>query len=350
MKHLIFIYFAVLLVSMAHAKSKKTPAPTPPPPRVLKRIVEVGQITAPPIKVQSNLVFDFQFVANAQMYQVMANNTSFAVNFIQPQFLGDGTPAGMNAIDRKYYKVWRKNSVDDGKHLNTSIESLCMRYSPMFKVSGVVKSFEATDNNSFSFGFSPAGSFDVAGIDVNFKLKKSSLDVAVYALPAMSRVSERLYAENSAQETQKEKGWGISLNLGKFRLGPQFYHSTPLAQVTEKAFRKAITGLEQKVNALPHMTWFTRVVDIMDPHIIIMGGSDINIKVGDTFNVYNEETIWSGKACESAIIGSFKQSEPTAVIKIVDVADSIARGLIVEQSRTYDPVVGARVEIKQLAP
>lgn len=125
-------------------------------------------------------------------------------------------------------------------------------------------------------------------------------------------------------------------------MGPSFYYQTPLASVTKKALTNAVS---QIVSGMQKDLWFTRVMDNQDSHLIIVGGIDLNLEIGDQLLVYNEDYYWDGEPCNSNYRGG-GASAGSAVAKIeLDwVGDQISRGRIIEQNE-HNAVVGAKVKL-----
>ena len=330
------------------AEAKKAPKVEP---RVLKRLVEMGQVTSSPFNLPAGGKFDFQFVMNAQMYDVIQNHTGFAINYVQPVAAPIASPLSVG--DQKLMKVWSK-SVSQAPQGGYSLDSSCLMYMPMAKLSGTVRSFEAKSGIGLSIGFSPAGPLDPGsgsgGGSLSLDIKTAQLDLGVVAVSPMATVStSTILASAEATAKQTQTNIGLSINFGNFRIGPQFFFQSPLAQVTRKALTNALTDLNAKMQFMP---WFTRVIYNHDTHLVVTGGNNVGLKEGDQLAIFNEEHYWQGEPCNSLYIGGFKQNgkTPTAIIELESVGQDISRGRVIQQDSMYNVRLGAKAEILKLVP
>jgi hypothetical protein len=82
--------------------------------RELKRIVEMGKITSPKVNLPQGGSFDFEYVANQQVYGVLQTSDHFALRYATP--VGDvpGMPTnGDQCRRRRQASVFNRRRVHD---------------------------------------------------------------------------------------------------------------------------------------------------------------------------------------------------------------------------------------------
>jgi hypothetical protein len=280
--------------------------------RQLKRIVEIQKIVSPSVNFGPAGTFDFEFVANQQLIGVLQNSGDFAFR-LMPPVQSNPTPARfalngpgdfpeskiLNLVgsDKTLMKSWLAGPSEKPAVLATqSTEAWCMVNKPQAVISGSVNSFELLGGGGLSLGFSPAGAHAVSVDMLKVGFEFFQLDLSLNATsPAPLYMN---LASSNVTSKQTKTRLGAGLNLGGITVGPSVYFQTPLAKVTKAALTKAVNDLRAKFKS---DDWFTRVLANKDADLMIVGGANVNLKVGDELAIYNELYTWSGEPCDSTL-------------------------------------------------
>lgn len=315
--------------------------------RVLKKIVDLGAIRSSPINFPTGGSFDFQFVANQQIYAVMLDSKQFAFKYNPPiavppaQATGDQNFFNLTKADGQMMKAFSEAVGQSNYSLQYAKTAWCMVNLPQAKISGAVNSFEILGGGGLKLGFTPAGAYSPS-IGGDFNVESAQLDLSLVATRPLT--SSVMGAANVTSKQTKTKV-SFGLNFGAFSIGPSAYYSTPLANVTKNALTKGVSDLS---NQLTKEEWYTRVMANHDTHVVVVGGLDVNLEVGDQLLVYNEDYYWEGEPCNSKYLGGGAQaSSAVAKIEIDWVGDEISRGRVIEQN-DENAVVGAKVKLYKM--
>lgn len=322
--------------------------------RELKRIVEMKKIISPVIQLPQGESFDFEFVANQQIYAVLQKNDHFALRY-EPPVVDVPTPFGGTSGDSKTLKVTASDNLmlkalaantGTSEKAQYSKEAECMINLPSAYISGSVNSFEMLGGAGVKIGFDPTGAHSVGpltGLGVN--IQWAQLDLS---LMATNPLTNGLLAGANVNAKQTKTSVNFSLLFGALSVGPSAYYRTPLAKVTQNALITGVDGLHKQLQAKEE--WFSRVLLNHDTHLAVLGGTNVNMKVGDQFNVYNEVYYWEGEPCVkgSKYYGGGAKT-PVAVIEIDWVGDEVSRGRVIQQT-DENPVLGAKIKLLKLAP
>jgi hypothetical protein len=323
------------------------------PPRELKRIIEMGQITSPKINLPQGGSFDFEYVANQQVYGVLQLSNHFALKYADPVETVPGTPANgsqkiinVSSNDRTMLKAFAANAgVAEKPQYSTDAE--CMINLPNARVGGSVNAFELIGGAGVHLGFDQAGPIDIGGLStIGVDIQWAQLDLS---MRATHPITQGILAATNVTSKQTKTQVNFMLDFGGFSVGPSAYYQTPLAKVTEKALTSGVDGLYTQLQANPDYEWYSRVLMNHDTHLVILGGANVNAKVGDQFNVYNELYYWDGDPCKSKYYGGGASADkPVAVIELDWVGDEVSRGKVITQT-DENPVLGAKVKVLKLA-
>ncbi|WP_374033829.1 hypothetical protein ACES2I_14400 [Bdellovibrio bacteriovorus] len=318
------------------------------PPRVLKKIVEMGAIRSSPL-IFPNGSFDFQFVANEQIYGVLMESKEFALRYAPPIAVppeqarsGDESFFNLTKADGQMMKAFAQAVGKDNYNVQYAQTAWCMVNIPQAKLSGAVNSFELIGGGGLTVGFTPAGNYSTNGLaSAGLNVEWAQLDLSMMATrPLTSKVMTA--ANVTTKQTKTKVNFG--LNFGAFTIGPSAYYQTPLAQVTKNALVKAVGELN---TGLKSEEWHTRVMANHDTHLVIVGGLDVGLEAGDQLLVYNEDYYWEGEPCNSKYLGGGAAAgSAVAKIEIDWVGDEISRGRVIEQNAN-NAVIGAKVKLFQ---
>lgn len=280
--------------------------------RQLKKIVEIQKIISPTINFGPAGTFDFEFVANQQLVDVLYNSGDFAFRLVPPvivnpapgRFALDG-PGGsrdskvfnLGASDKVMMKSWLAGYSEKPAVLATeSTEAWCMVNKPQGIISGAINSFELLGGGGLSLGFSSTGTraFTVDMLGAAFSVFQ--LDLVLHATSPGPIYTQLASAEVTSNQTKTKLNAGLS--FGPVSFGPSVYYNTPLARTTRTALVKAVNNLRTKLKSVE---WYTHVLADKDSEVTIVGGTNVNLKEGDEVAIYNEVYHWSGEPCDSTL-------------------------------------------------
>lgn len=331
-------------------------------PRQLKKIVGLEKITSKPVNLGAAGSFDFEFVVNQQIYTVLQETDKFTFRIQAPvsspstvSVLGANqkitqvpVAGGLNFSEKSQYFInqWvtqaRETSSKPVFVANESKEAWCMVNDPQVKINGAVNSFELIGGGGLSLGFTPTGDKNVSLNAASFNVDVFQLDLSLQGYNPRSRT---VLGSSNVTSNQTKTKVSFGLNLGSFTLGPSFYYSLPLSKVTKNALNKAVDGLSAGLDQVP---WYTRVLANKDEEVIIVGGTNVNLKVGDVVSIWNAVYNWDGEPCNSNLLydGIAKTPIAKGVVNWVDSELSVVS--FTEPPPDYENVqIGARVRLEQ---
>lgn len=315
--------------------------------RTLKKIVELGSIRSSPVMFPGGSSFDFQFVANQQIYGVLTESKEFTLKYnppiaIPPQEARQGDTGFFNLTkaDGQMMKAFSEAAGKDNYNLQYAKTAWCMVNVPQAKIGGAINSFELIGGGGISIGFTPAGVFPTNGLNsLGINVEFAQLDLSMYATRPLT---SKIMASSNVNSKQTKTKVNFALQFGAFSVGPSAYYQTPLAKVTKTALTASVVALNEQ---LKKEDWYTRVLANHDTHLVIVGGADVSLEPGDQLLVYNEDYYWEGEPCDSRYLGGGAQAgSAVAKIEIDWVGDEISRGRVIEQA-DENAVVGAKVKL-----
>lgn len=321
--------------------------------RKLKKIVEMGVVRSSPVILNGGSSFDFEYVANQQLYGVIAESGDFAIRTAPTILANPNEPSLENPInltpgDMKLVEKSMAEANQSDFRAQFSRTAWCMVNLPQAKLGGSINSFELKSRGGLTIGFSDGTAIETGyGAEGSFDVESAQLDMSMYALPPLGR--SRL-ADVNVTSKQTKTQVNFRLDLGQFVLGPRYYYQTPLATVTKRALE---LGVRQLSESMQKDNWYTRVFMDHDTHVTIVGGRDVNLEVGDRLRIYNEEYAWSGEPCDSEYLGSVGLGEDSfyATVEVVSVGDELSRVKVVQfapNSMQKRALVGGKVVLEKL--
>lgn len=293
--------------------------------RELKKIIELQKIESPPVKFGAGGDFDFEFVANRQMVSVLMASDSFAFRMKPPILSGAGSYQGgssskitsgdrlldVSPDDTAMLKQWMSTRANFNAKLATeSKEASCMINNPQAVISGSINAFEFFLSGGLTIGFTPGSVSDVVltGAEVHVEDFRLSM-----SMKGLAPLTGDVLGALDVTSNQLKGGAKVGFILGPVTVGPRFDYAEPLAHVTQEGLEKAVLGLKEK---MAEDKWFTRVLGNSDADIVIVGGNNVKLRVGDELKIYNEIYRWSGEACNSDMEFDGIAKEPVAYGKV----------------------------------
>lgn len=317
-----------------------------PEARELRRRVEMGAIETPSMSLPEGKNFDFKFVANAQLYDVLRKTQSFSTSTMDGTFpLEQMTQADRDAFNRCDDDVLNPRDSLGGhaKPGQISTVATCMIGMPQAVIQGSIDSFELTNSAGISFNI-----LQPLNLGASFDMKKATLTMSFKAEDPF--IPGHVLATSNPKANRFETSLSATIDFGAFSVGPRAYFKSSLAGVVQKAMSSGITDLKNQMNqATP---WYATVLRNCDKALLINAGSmsDAGLKEGDVLEVYNVRYEWSGNVCDSTLKGSIPSTpvgSPIAVVKVDIVGDTVSQASVIEQTATkIEP--GARVYVRKL--
>ncbi len=324
---------------MGNEGCQKEPAPAPEG-RVLKKTADLSRLSSPKMILPDGKPFDFEYLVNAQIYDVIGKHNKFIVPFT-PATNTSFEAASLGIADSDYDRLedWQLDTRNRVMAANQVGVPECLKRGPQVEIGGAVESFEIQGGGGLFFGFGPnvGGVTDIGG---SIRVQFAQLATTLVGYHPLSKV---VSGTGRARSTQTRVDLDLTINFGLFRLGPQFFFQSPLANVSRRALDQTLVNLsndmDQKAEADGRPVWETKVRNDLDTHVIVYGGRRHGLKVGDEMAVYNMEHYWEndGTPCAARYEGALRKSDlPAAILKIEtssELGDDITRARVIQQGK-----------------
>ncbi len=312
-----------------------------PEGRVLKKNAELSRLSSAQMVLPDGKPFDFEYLVNAQIYDVISRHNKFVVPFVAGASTTSFEAASVGVADADFDRLsdWQNETRNRVMAANVQGTPECLKRGPQVELGGAVESFEIAGGGGLFFGFGPnVGPITSIGgsIDVQF----AQLSTSMVGYHPLSRV---ITGSGRARTTQTRVDIDLSINFGLFRLGPRFFFQSPLANVSRRALditlRNLSDDMDQKAEQDGRPAWETKVRNDMDTHVIIYAGRRHGLKVGDELAVYNMNHFWEndGTPCEVRYEGALRKSNvPAALLRIendAELGDDITRARVFQQGQ-----------------
>lgn len=329
--------------------------------RELKRRVQMGSIKAPPIGLPQGGQFDFQYVANAQLYHILQKTQAFSTATIDPAKIYD--PAGLSQEEASVFhqcedadESYTMNSMGVWQKSTFSQIAACMIDMPQGVISGNLLDFTLV--NKLGVGLRLNQVSTLSGL--NFEFQKYELSMTMKVMHPLQKGGiapgdNKIITTTAQEKHSKDYGMGINLNLGGFELGPSFYYRSPLRKVVDEALTSSIEDLQRQWSQAE--PWYAMVLRSCDKYVYINAGNstDAGLKVGDLLKIQNVNYRWSGASCKSDLMGAVDYvGGPVGYARVVSVGDNISAAVILDRDPAYpysrEQVIrpGARVYVEKL--
>jgi len=350
------LLLGVVVVSLGNEKCEEDGVQK----RELKRRVQMGALRAPRISLPQGGQFDFQYVANAQMYDILRKTNSFSTATIDPAKIYD--PSGLSQEEAQVFHQCEDEVVDhlmpNGISQKSTFSQLaaCMIDMPQGILSGNILDFTLVNKGGVSLRLNQVPYLTGA----SFEFQRYELSVTMRVMHPLQRggnvPGDRKIITTTAQEKHsKDFGVGLNLNFGGFELGPSYYYRSPLRKVVDEALSASLEDLKNQWNSAE--PWYAMVLRACDKYIYLNAGnaSDAGLKVGDLLRIQNVNYRWRGESCRSDLMGSVDfVGGPVGYARVVSVGDNISAAVIIDADPQFpysrDQVIrpGARVYVEKL--
>lgn len=348
---------AVLGLMMMGNKGCEEPPVVEDTTRRLKWFADAGAIKSPPVKFGEVGNFDFGFVASEQLYGVLYNSGGFATSIKDTGFVQGPQGVEIRGAQKLYKQAFGKTTISE--KLYYSSEARCLIALPDVKINGSVLSYEMTSGNNISFGFNQntGTAHSGFGIGANLAVKVKDLSIQLMGLSIAKDMNSSKYKVIAAplvHEMSKDTEGQIKLDFSGFGLGYGWYKNTALATITERALTTGVKKVKAEMDKVP---WTTKILDLNnldgednpfgDAGFIVKGGADVNLKVGDVVEFYEDKTMWKeNKPCDSDFLGYFRMNErPIAVGEVRTVDQNFSLVLITKRNDDRPILPGYRIQL-----
>lgn len=303
--------------------------------RMLKLSVEVKPVAAQVVKLPDGRTIDFPYVANALFYYSVMTDPHFIIDHpIHSGYPTVGTSSFLHEeTDDEVLARWGFINPDFKKFgVTLPTNPPCIDRSPELKLFANVIAFELIGGGGIHGGY--------PGIPVGGSLKFDSTQLSV-TLQSEDPLSGKPIAIDAGRASESKLSVGIDF-MGM--AGLDFFFKTPLFKVVNSAFQNSITNLvTAHMQRLDVGSWlqawqskiiFDPKISDGDTHLVMRGGHRANVRVGDTFSVYNMHYKWiDDKACEAPLdYSAIYPSHSIAEIRVVEVASDISIGLVTKST------------------
>lgn len=326
---------------------KKAVGPEIPPERQLRRRVQMGQIEAPQIQLPNNAqyggrVFDFAFVANAQMAQVLRDTRTFSTATIDPE--QSFSPEGLT--DDAKEEFYNCQLIEDSpqqrlqslqqKARGWTEEAACMIDMPAGILSGSVLDFSFKKKNGVDLSLAGIPFFQGASFD--FETYQLSAEMQMTA-PLQRGPHAELATVRDTQIRNRSTSMRFGFNLGPISMGPKLYFnstSNTLREAVQQVFSDSVREIYSQWRA--QEPWYGMVLKDCDRRIFLNAGrgSDAGLVKGDVLKVVNVLYRFEGPVCQSYLQSDLARLEdPVAYARIVNVGRNIAEAVIIENDPRY---------------
>lgn len=356
-KNLKTILKASVLISlggllMANKECQQQPASSG---RQLKKNVRILGVEAS--SFLDNGGFKFSEVAKGNFSGILYESNYFNERNIYPNWKTNPTTSGSTGIQKAVafqqkmnddtlvqLKQWYPNL--KSSDLGLQSEAACLIGRPQHFLHVKINSLEAHSGGGLTLGFSPNGvTLPVTG---SVSIDRMQMNGSAMAMDPWSTETVGAHNDNFMKKDIK---FQLGVPLGAFNFGLNFYRTTGMEETVIGTLRKLVTGLADQLLKKDMQKWSTRVVLSRDNKVTLLGGDELNIKVGDEFEVVNEVYDWMGEPCGdgSVMIGSTPVTQKPWIVKVYSVGKQMSIADVispVDENQTIS--VGALVRVHKL--
>ena len=221
----------------------------------------------------------------------------------------------------------------------------CVRDLPQFELGVHIAAFDMVDDADIQIGLDGV---PVIGPlqKIKFMFKRGRITLETEVRGPLDHVVARTATGKADQVTL---GAGIEINLSLLKINPSYVYTTPLAQVTTKALADGVKNLQK---ATADVSWKGEVLSVQDGAVVLGGGSLAGMQVGDRFEIYGVQHLWSGAPCAGQYLGAIHSTDtPLAVVELTTVPDQLALAVgKVVQGSVRGLEHGDEARVSQLVP
>ncbi len=170
----------------------------------------------------------------------------------------------VNELTRQGQNFFRKeDSVEQGRLKNAR-----------FLIRGVITDFTQTQSAT---GWFRSSNTEIGG--------SGARAVVMIHLTLTDVETGEILCSIPAEGTAKASSSWIRFDYNKTSFGGDLFFKSPVGKATQEAIQQAVFTIVQK---LPYATWEARIADSSADMVIVNGGENVHMRVGDTFEVREE--------------------------------------------------------------
>lgn len=255
---------------------------------------------------------------------------------------------GEFSADQKFTTLQSLQDVDNSlplEHVTVSKPYCEVDYAD-YEMSANLLAFEIFDKKNIGFGFNLGGILQFLGLSL--KTERGRMLMAM-DLKQTLRPSE-FVADVTGEGISKGSEFRINLDIAKWGVDFGYFYQTPLSKLTEKTLHGTLKNIATEL-AQVETEWKTKVVLLPTAkEVIIPTGSVAGVRLGDTFKIYNVESLWKGDACKSELLmhKELTPGHPQAYGKVTQLEKNAALLELYNVSDDTKLELGAKVVIDNL--
>lgn len=331
-----------------------------PKERYLRLPADIRPVKAQVVKLPDGKTIDFPYVANALFYYSVMLDPHFLIdkpitvgteddnNFLSKAIAAEETDeerlvrwgfrrsvTGEFGVHQKSFQAEEENRLQ------------CLAHKAEIKLAANVIAFELIGSGGIHGGY--------PGVPVGGSLNFSRSELSVTLGSEDPLTGRPITIDAGKSYEDKLKGEVEYMGM----VGLDFFFKTSLFKVVAGSFKDALKNLvESHMEQMDADSWtevwqskiiFDPVISNGDTHLAMRGGSRANVRVGDTFEVYNMHYKWMGEECNSQLDYAMPDpSFPVAEMRVIEVGKDVSKALVLSTSKDYRVTTGAIIKIKKL--
>ncbi len=314
--------------------------------RVLKKNVRVMQMNAS--SFLDNAGFNFSETAQSQLSGVLFEQKYFYERTVYPVLVSNNEGRSRLSVNKASTDQMQKWFPHESKlEIELSQDSSCFVTRPQHFLAGKINALETYGGGSLQFGFSQtaAPALPVSG---HIKIDKMRMDLSFHAYDPWTQQG---IGSINTEAIKNDYAAGFGVDIGIFHIGPEFYRTTGMAETTLKGLKKGLGELGDFLLAQPGQDWQTRVLYSRDNYVLLLGGQELGIKVGDKFKIYNQVHNWIGEPCgASSILGGstiVSDANDPWIVEVEDAGNQMAKARVLNPKENVSINTGALVKLHQ---
>ena len=234
-------------------------------------------------------------------------------------------------------------AVNRGEKLGCGDTPLCLQTYEDFEVRGRVLGFEIIDKKGFNFGFNLLNQFFEA-LGFSISAEKGQMVFAVDLSEILSRQQSTI-TELGKGESQKRE-FHFQLDVVKLKADINYFWQTPLSTLAERTIVDSMAHLNTSLSERK-IKWSTKAVYSEGDSIVVPIGALSNVAIGDSFEIFNVEHLWSGSPCESRHLLEKLTTDSPIVEAVAVQVESHSTLLQIYRRNEMTPIqTGARVFLR----
>ncbi len=189
-------------------------------------------------------------------------------------------------------------------------------------VRGAVTKYEAAaSGSSVSMGGLPLGMKSLLGAGAGLKSQTAMMEIS---LRLIDTTTGQVISTSTAQGTASSTAADVTMtnpNTG-LSVGGGAFQATPIGQAGEQAIIKAVELIASNMRSVP---WSAMVIEANNGMVYVNAGTDRNVQVGLTLNVYRQGKVFTDPATGVVLEVEFQK---IGTLRIVEVREKLSTALV----------------------